>query len=434
MPKPFDLPRQRSNSPLQLYRARYLLPIATPPLEDGALLVENGRIAAVGPFEQLRQTAAEVIDFGEAILLPPLVNAHTHLELSHFPRWAAAQEVETGPAPFIDWLQRIIRVKRRLEPEQYHHSVAAGISMSLAAGTGAVGDILSRFAARAAYWGTALRGRFFLETLGLESLRHRRLLDEIGSIAAEGRCGGLEPGLSPHSPYTLTARNLREAFALARRWQLPTAIHLAETAAEVAFLQDSQGELAEVFYPFVGWQEQIPRPARLTPAAYLARQQGLGADTLLVHGVQVTAADIELIAAAGATVVLCPRSNAHLHVGCAPIARYLAAGVPLALGTDSLSSSPSLSVWDELAFARQWFAEAISCQELLTAATRNGAAALGLTGEMGVLAAGWGGNFQVLQPTALPPLADLHRFLCGAGRTAEVAALYLDGRDVLQND
>lgn len=417
---------------MKLFRARYLLPIATPPLEDGALLVEGGRIVSVGPFAELRRTTAEIVDFGEAILLPPLVNAHTHLELSHFPRWAAAQEVATGPAPFIEWLQRVIRVKRPLDPEQYLPSLADGISQSLAAGTGAVGDILSRFTARVAYQGTALRGRFFLETLGLDSLRHRRLLEAVGTVTAEGRCGRMEPGLSPHSPYTLSTRNLREAFAFARRRLLPTAIHLAESAAETAFLQNSRGEVAEVLYPLVGWQQQIPRPARLSPVAYLARQQGLGADTLLVHGVQVTAADIELIAASGATVVLCPRSNAHLQVGQAPVALYLAAGVPLALGTDSLSSSPSLSVWDELAFARRWFTGAISCQELLTAATRNGAAALGLSGEMGILAKGWGGNFQVLSPGALPPAADLHQFLCSDGRSAEVKSLFLNGLDVLQ--
>jgi cytosine/adenosine deaminase-related metal-dependent hydrolase len=113
---------------------------------------------------------------------------------------------------------------------------------------------------------------------------------------------------------------------------------------------------------------------------------------------------------------------------------YQAAGVPLALGTDSLSSSDSLSIWDEMAFARQWFGEQISCRQLLEAATISGGAALGLDREMGALAPGWGAHFQVLTPARLPSAALLEEFLCSPGRTAEVKALYLDGRNVLQKD
>jgi aminodeoxyfutalosine deaminase len=417
---------------VKLFRARYLLPIATAPLENGALLVERGRIIAVGAYTELRHAAAELIDFGDALILPPLVNAHTHLELTHFPVWAAAQGVDTGPAPFIDWLQRLIRVKRRVDPESLLPSLRDGIELSLSAGTGAVGDILSNYTARQGYQGSALRGRLFLETIGLDPLRIRQLLLEIGTITAEGRCGHLDLGISPHSPYTLTGQLLEEIFTFADRHHLPAAIHLAESPAEVSFLRESRGELAEVFYPFLGWQGQLPSPARLSPTAYLARCHGLDASNLLVHGVQVAAADAALIAESGATVVLCPRSNAHLQVGRAPVELYRTAGVPLALGTDSLSSSDSLSIWDEMAFARQCFEGQISCRQLLEAATINGAAALGLDREMGVLAAGWGAHFQVLRPETLPSGGQLEEFLCTPGRTAEVAALFLDGRDVLQ--
>jgi aminodeoxyfutalosine deaminase len=106
--------------------------------------------------------------------------------------------------------------------------------------------------------------------------------------------------------------------------------------------------------------------------------------------------------------------------------------VPLALGTDSLSSSESLSIWDEMAFARQWFEGQISCRQLLASATITGAVALGLHGETGALACGWGAHFQVLTPANLPAGGHLEEFLCSPGRTAEVAALFLDGRDVLQ--
>ncbi len=133
-------------------------------------------------------------------------------------------------------------------------------------------------------------------------------------------------------------------------------------------------------------------------------------------------------------MVLCPRSNDRLGVGMAPLSLYRREGVPLALGTDSRASSDSLSVWDEIAFARSFFGDEVSPEELLAMATVNGARALGLEREMGELRAGLGAHFQVLCPKRLPPLAELGEFLCAPGRTAEVAALFLEGRDVLQID
>lgn len=415
-----------------LYRARYLLPIAADPIEDGALLAVGGRIVAVDRFAALQGAAAEVVDFGESILLPPLVNAHTHLELTHYPRWQ--QEAgETGkPGSFVEWILQVIRVKRQVATRRFLPSLQEGIRAALAAGTGAVGDILSYFPARAAYADAPLQGRLYFETLGRDPLRNREMLRTIAGLLDAGTVGALEAGISPHSPYTLAAEYLEEIFDFARRRRLPLATHLAESVDEVAFLRDSAGPLQQILYPYVGWGEMIPPPAHRSPVAYLSERGGLVADNLLVHGVQVPQKDVDRIAGCGATVVLCPRSNARLGVGRAPVELYLARGVPLALGTDSLASCDSLSLWDEIAFARSWFGECLPPRQLLTMATRNGAAALGLGAEMGVLAAGRGAHFQILRPPALPARSELEEFLCAPGRTREIDALYLDGRDVLQ--
>lgn len=415
-----------------LYRARYLLPIAAEPLEDGALLVQDGRIAAVGRFAALRSAAAELVDFGEAVLLPPFANAHTHLELSHYPRWAATLGETAIPDSFVDWILQVIRIKRQIVPNRFLLSLQEGIRLALASGTGAVGDILSCFPARAAHTDSPLKGRLFYETLGLDPARNREILRTISALLDKGRVGSLEPGISPHSPYTLSAEYLEEIFDYARRRGVPAATHLAESADEVAFLQDADGPLARVLYPYVGWLEMLPPPARRTPLAYLAERGGLVAGNLLIHGVQVTAADVGRLARSGASVVLCPRSNARLGVGRAPVGLYLDQGVPLALGTDSLASCDTLSLWDEIAFARNWFEGRLSPSQLLAMASRNGAVALGLDGEMGILEATWGAHFQVLLPPFIPARAELEEFLCSPGRSAEVAALYLDGCDVLQ--
>ena len=412
------------------FRARYLLPIATAPIEDGALLVEDGRIAAVGAYGELRSFAAEPVDFGDAVILPPLVNAHTHLELTHFPLWALEAGEGEPPADFVDWILYVIRVKRRRKPEDFAPSVAAGIAESLRAGTGAAGEILSWFPARQIHRASPLKGRIFFETLGRDPEVGRRLLRTIIDLAQEGRIGSMDPGLAPHSPYSLSAEYLEEIFDAARRSGLPATIHLGESPAEKVFLRDGRGPIAERLYPFVGWG--VPPAPHRSPVSYLAQRGGLGPRNLAAHGVQVGAEDIALLVQSGSPLVLCPRSNARLQVGKAPLSSYLRAGVPLALGTDSRASCDTLSVWDEIAFARSWFAGEASAETLLDMATRGGAHSLGLDTEMGTLQAGLGAHFQVLTPPSLPPLAQLADFLCSPGRTADVCALYLDGRDVLQ--
>lgn len=417
-----------------LYSARYLLPIGSAPLEGGALLVDRGRILQVGPAGALRRQhpGLRLCDFGEGILLPPLVNAHTHLELTAFPQWAE-QLGETSPAgSFVDWIKRVIRVKRGTDLNLFLPSVRSGISQSLAAGTGAVGDILSYFPARDGYAGSQLRGTVFLETLGRDPLQGRKILQGIGSLLDERYCGQAQLGLSPHSPYTLSVEYLQAVLDYGRRRRVRRSIHLAESPAESLFLADSAGEIAEILYPLVGWREMLPPPARRSPVAYLQEAGGLQPETLLVHGVQVNEEDAAELGQAGMSMVLCPRSNARLDVGVAPVELYLRHGVNLALGTDSLASCDSLSVWDEILFARQSYAPWLGPEQLLAMATLQGAKALGLEGELGALRSGWGAHFQLLRPSTLPALDQLEAFLCSPGRSREVAALYLGGRDVLQ--
>ncbi|BCA79683.1 amidohydrolase family protein [Desulfuromonas sp. AOP6] len=417
-----------------LYTARFVLPISAPPLEDGAIAVRDGRLLAVGSRPELLAAypQARKVDFPDGILLPPLVNAHTHLELTHFPDWALKKGETSAPESFVDWIMQVVRVKRGLDSQLYQPSLEDGIGRCMAAGTGAVGDILSWFPARVAYRQVPLFGTLFLETLGRHPEHGRRLLNAVGEILREGRAGHLTFGLSPHSPYTLSDRYMEEVVDFARRQQTPLSIHLGESAEERTFLESSGGDLAQIFYPSVGWQQEVPPPAHRTPTAYLYERGGLLPSTLLAHGVQVDEEDIRLLSQKKVTLALCPRSNARLGVGRAPVALYRQAGVPLVLGTDSLASCDTLSIWDEMAFALDWFEGALTSVELLRMATSGGALALGLAGEMGCLQAGYGAHFQILRPQTLPSASGLFDFLCQPGRSEEVSSLFLSGRDVLQ--
>ena len=324
----------------------------------------------------------------------------------------------------------LIRIKRSVPLEAFYPSLQDGLRRSLAAGTGAVGDIVSYLPARMAYAGSPLRGRVFLEVLGRDPGRWRVLLQTVGQVLDEEWRGPTRFGLSPHAPYTLSEECLQAVAEVARRRQLPLATHVAESAAEAAFLLEARGPLVDRLFPGVGWGDLVPPAAGLSPVAYLGRNGILQPGSLLVHGVHVSPADAERIAAAGASVVLCPRSNARLEVGRAPVETYLAAGINLALGTDSLASNDSLSIWDEVAFAQRWFAPALDPALLLRMATLGGARALGLEGEMGALVPGWGGNFQVLTLDRPVASGDLFEVLCnGSGRV--VRQLYLGGEESL---
>jgi len=416
-----------------IYTAKYLLPGNAPLIVGGALLDLDGRISEVAPLPQLRRAhpGVGIIDFGEALMLPALVNAHTHLELTDYPRWVELAGCHQNPASFVEWIEQVIRVKHAVPQENYPGSLGRGIDLCLQAGTGTVGDILSYLPARKAYHGCPLRGRIYLEALGQDEKFIAEALARIDSVLGEKSIGALELGVSPHSPYTVSSEYLAQLFARCRAEQLSCATHVAESSAEIDFLLEGKGVIRDQLYPFVGWQEYLGRVPRQRSIAYLHSLGGLQSHNLLVHGVQLTQGEVDQIAAAGCSVALCPRSNARLDVGKAPVEALLRAGVNLALGTDSLASCDSLSIWDELAFAANWFAGQVDAPALIRMATSGGAAALGLSQTVGNLQPGADTGFQVLRPASLPATGDLYDFLVAPGRGDEVAQLYLGGAAVL---
>ncbi len=417
-----------------LFRASRILSRSSRLHEDAALAVQAGRIVALGPYTELRidYPQARLVDFGDALLLPPLVNAHCHLELTHFPHWLSSSEQTEIPRTFVDWIKQVIRIKRGCLPEQLSASISQGLRDSLAYGTGALGDNLSISSLSFAYDESPLLGRFYLETLGIDPEQTEPSCVALLEQAGQGARGMLQPGLAPHSPYTLSSAYLKQVAARARQHGLPLSIHLAESPDETQFLLGSAGAIADELYPFVGWGDRVPPAAALRPVPYLLEHLDSRPATLLVHGVHVNQDEIRTLAATGATVVLCPRSNHNLGVGEAPIAQYLEQGVPLALGTDSLASVPSLSLWDEISFLRSRIPRSLDPALLLHMATLGGARALGLDGEMGTLEPGWGAHFQVLRPPASIAAEQLLEALCHEGGSWPLDALYLGGVNRLQ--
>ncbi len=413
-----------------IHTARIMYPGDAPPIEGGALLDLNGRIAAVGTLAEVKRQhpAITIIDHGDALLLPLLVNAHTHLELTDCHQWATKFGEIVNPAEFVDWILQLIRIKRNLSRVDYCNSLANGISASVAAGTGAVGDIISQYFARTAYQGAPLLGTLFLESLGQDPTVVGKLKNNINAVLADKRAGLLQLGLSPHAPYSISASYLRDIYQKCQQERLGCMTHLAESPAEVEFIEKGRGPLATKLYPKIGWEYLVPPAQNCRPVEYLRRNGGLSAGNILVHGVQLESAEIELLAASNCSLVLCPRSNDRLKVGKAPVAELQKSGLRLALGTDSMASNDSLSVWDEIAFAHKWFKGQLDAPALFRMATLGGAQVLGLQQDLGSLTAGKLSSFQVLKPKTKLAVTELLDYSVAPGRTADIAQVYMRSR------
>jgi cytosine/adenosine deaminase-related metal-dependent hydrolase len=416
-----------------LYTARYLLPIAAPPIEDGALLVDGGRILDVGSRSELRKTSqgAKEIDFGDAVLMPPMVNAHTHLELSSFPDWLNTTGEVEAPRDFVDWILRLIRVRRNIDLSQVRDSLVWGLEESLRSGTGAIGDILTTLPGVDVYQESPLYGKVYAEVLGHDAGVVSDRLEAIETMLDRPPGKALNWGLSPHAPYTLSSSIMDQVFAFSAKQSLQSSIHLAESAEECAFVRSGKGAIVDKLYTAAQWDPATDPVPGCSPVESLCRTGRLRCNDLLVHGVQVDDADIALIKRTGCHVALCPRSNAALDVGRAPVVDYLKADVQISLGTDSLASAPSLSIWHELAFARSWFAGDVSPRKWLEIATLGGARALGLQGRIGQLAAGGDASFQVVSLPDLPSIDEIEEALCASGESVVVSHLYLAAQNVL---
>lgn len=381
---------------MQIYAASYLLPINSPPIEGGAIAVENGIIRAVGYLSELRKKySVPVHEFPGGVLLPGLVNAHTHLELTHFPEWLLKNSFDITNGSYVDWIMQVIKVKRLVGVEELTASLLQGLDRSLQSGTTMVGDILSERRLIPIYGDTPLTGRVFLEFIGQDRCRFSPFLDSLDNDLDSVRSNFL-PGLAPHSPFTVSSGLLKSLLSFARRRNIPVTMHLSESDDESSFFSSATGRIAQELYPFVGWGAYLSEPLGITSTEWLDSAGALAPDFLAVHGVHLSPVDIEMIKQRGGSVVLVPRSNNYLDVGKAPVEELLQADVPLSLGTDSLASNDSLSLWDEMKFLLDAFPRSFSPEDALRMATMGGAKALKRYRESGSLETGKRADFIVM--------------------------------------
>ncbi|GAB7078619.1 amidohydrolase family protein [Megalodesulfovibrio paquesii] len=334
---------------LRAKRALTMLP-DRPVLDDAALVIgEDGIVHDVGTWSQLQKSWAfptvSVQDMGEVVLVPGPLNSHTHLELSH-----TLGRTRLGEG-FIPWLKSLLALRQEPIPQAFLHDACHSMTL---AGTAFVADVSSRYPqmVRQALEQSLLEGHLFVEGIGQQPLAG--LTEQVEASGNESGLGtgasksSIPASLMGHSPYTTSAQLLRAAKAWDRNRELPFCMHLAEHEAEREMLREGRGELVDMVLGNLlpaDWH-----PPGQNAVAYAHTLGLLGQRTLAVHCVQLEGDDVRTLKESGTTVCLCPRSNAAIGVGRAPVEALRAAGVPLCLGTDGLCSAPSLNVLDELAF------------------------------------------------------------------------------------
>jgi 5-methylthioadenosine/S-adenosylhomocysteine deaminase len=405
--------------------ARWVVPIEAPPIERGAVLLgADGRIVAVGPEARVPRPAdVPSEDFGDALLLPGLINTHTHLELT-------GMGGDPPEPEFAGWIRRLREAKAALTAEAFLWAARRGLADCWAAGVTTVADTGDSGAVIEALADAGGSGIAYQEVFGPhpdqcdESLRELQGRVEALSRFATGR---VRLGVSPHAPYTVSGALYRATARWARATELPIAVHLAESPAESALLSGGTGSFAEA------WRRRgIPMPSPLghSPVRWLDEQGVLSGRTLCIHVVQATGLDIGRLANAGAAVAHCPRSNrAHGH-GEAPLAALLAARIRVGVGTDSVVSVGELDLLAEARAARSL--AGLDAAAALALCTLNAARALGLESEIGGLRAGKWGDCVVIrcQAAGARHAPEEQALASGPG---DVMATYVGGRDVYRN-
>jgi cytosine/adenosine deaminase-related metal-dependent hydrolase len=425
---------------VKCYHARWVVPIARPPIADGTVAVDGRRIAYVGP--RSGAPHGEDIELEASVLMPGLVNAHTHLELT------AMRGLLEGLS-FVPWVRTLTQMRAAvLDDAAMADAARVGLMEGLLAGITTYADTSSSGTTLGAMHEMGVRGIMYQEVFGPAAEQHDAALAGLAAAIATRRpleTDLVSLGVSPHAPYTVHDDLMVDAAAFALRERLPVAIHLAESAEEIAFLREGDGPFAEILRA-----RGIPVVRRsYSPVHWLAEMGVLVAQPLLIHCVRVDESDIAFIADAGCGVAHCPASNAKFGHGVAPVLAMLDAGIRVGLGSDSVASNNQMDLLAEARLAAllqnavSGRSDGLSGERALALATIGGARALGLDDRIGTLEVGKEADLAAFSldvaravPSMDPVAAAIFalpgtpaRLVCVAGRE-----LVRDGRFVTELD
>lgn len=391
----------------RVWSARWLLASPDEVHDGGGLLTRGAEVVRVLASRSAVRRAStrhgRARDLGDVCLAPGLVDAHAHVELAVH----AATEGERW-SDFPAWIEGLLARRAGVSPRAVDRAARDAARRLLVSGTTCVGDIDSSGAGRRALSSTGLVARSYREVLDPRGPEQRRamLAPLRRRLPARER---LFEGVSPHAPYTVSADLLRAAVRIARRRGAPLAVHWAETREELAWMRSGEGPFARIL-------DASPRTGAL---AWLADHGCLGADVALVHANHPERGDVAAVAESGSTIVHCPGTHAYFDREPFPLARWRRAGVPIALGTDSLASNADFDMRREMALLRAAH-PALEPAEAWRMGTVHGARALGLAGRVGALAPRHRADLAAFEVASATPRALLDELTAARPRVAGV--------------
>lgn len=400
--------------------ADWVVPVDGEPIADGAVVIgDDARIHAVGPAAELGADER----YADAVIVPGFVNAHTHIEYATYAGFGDG--LSFGP-----WIAMHVERKARLDPEDVLAIARLGAAECLRSGTTTIGDCSFAGAAAPACDELGLRAIVYLEVFGgpdaiVESFEPAR--ERIAGSLSER----VVVGISPHAPYTVTPELYEAALALG----LPVATHLSESPDEAAYVLNGGG-------PWASLAELLVPPLGTSGIRALAERGLLGDRLLAAHCVTVDPEELALLAEHDVAVAHCPRSNAQLGCGIAPLAELRAHGIRVAIATDSPASTPSLDLFEEMRVAlwlqraRDGSPGALSAADALRLATLGGAAALGVEQDRGSLTPGKWADLAVVSLDGSPfdPVEDPAAAVVLGGSPERVLATLVAGEERYRRD
>ena len=406
------------------YHARWVLPITQPPIENGTVVESDGQITYVGP--RAAAPPGDDYDLGDAILMPGLVNTHTHLELT-------AMRGFLENCQFAEWIDKLRQSRNEiLDDEMLLDCARLGIVEGLEAGITTYADTCASGVVMRAMRELGVRGIMYQEVFGPDpsqaDVAMRELEDRIDKLQLE-QTDLVSLGVSPHAPYTVSDRLYQAAAKFADSRRLPLAMHIAESEPEYDIVANARGDFAD------RWKRRgiaVARRAR-SPIELLEQLGALDRGPLLIHCVRVDDADIAIMARRRCAVAHCPASNAKFGHGIAPLLSFVAAGIRVGIGSDSVASNNRMDILDEARLAvlihraATQRHDAFGAHQALELATIGGARALGIESRVGSLEAGKDADLAAFKTdiARTTPLGDPYSAAIFAlpGRSAELVTV-----------
>lgn len=424
-----------------LLTAKWVLPIVGDAIEDGAVLVKGDTITDVGKAEALQaeHPQAKIKDLGNSVLMPGFVNLHTHLEYSVF------RDV-CDDLSFAKWKIQLAKRAQLMEAEDWRLSAKLGALEVVQSGITTIADISNNSASLDSALLAGLRGRIYYQIIGMDR-------DQAQNIVSHSREGVarwqeltsgsiIDIGLSPHSPYTVSPLLYQAVGEWSRDVGLPVCTHLAGSQDEYDFIKYGSSLLAGRYREMMGWKDLLWQPTGVSPVKYLEQWGVFDSDIMVVHSVHVDRIDLEILEKYDVAIVHCPKCNAKLGMGIAPLNKFRRRNLRLGLGTDSPASSNTMDIFDEMRIAlllqrgSMESAEDSAADYFVKMATIGGARALRMENLIGSLEVGKKADIIAvdLSFSHQPVIGDPYAALLYSANQEDVIMNMINGRLIYEND